>query len=220
MSDAVQRHFEAAADPERATPMQRYMRDQFVFYGIGAAERRDILRRVWSEHPVPTQPAELEALVRHWMARPQREWHQSSVTAMRRAGRSLSEESWPAVHHVATTHAWWDTVDELAKNVAGRIVKNAPDQVSVMDGWVRSDDMWVARVAILHQLGFAASTDTARLFAYCDLRAGETDFFFRKAIGWALRQYAHHDPDAVREYVESRRDRLSPLSIREATRHL
>ena len=220
MSDAVRRHFEAAADPERAEPMQRYMRDQFPFYGIGAQDRRDILKTVWSTIPLPPDEAAIAEAVMAWMARPEREWHQSAVTALRRHGAVLTGASWPTVRHVATTHSWWDTVDELAKNVAGRIVKNDPAQVAVMDEWVRSDDMWIARVAILHQLGYKTTTDVERLFAYCDLRSDETDFFYRKAIGWALRQYAHEDPAAVAEYVESRRDRLSPLSIREATKNL
>lgn len=220
MSDAVERHFRAAADPERAEPMQSYMRDQFPFYGIGAQERRDVLKTVWSEIPLPADEKAIAMVVRDWIARPQREWHQSAVTALRRHGKILSAASWPTVRHVATTNAWWDTVDELAKNVAGRIVKNDPAQVSVMDEWVRSDDMWVARVAILHQLGYTATTDVERLFGYCDLRADEADFFYRKAIGWALRQYAHEDPAAVAAYVDSRRDRLSPLSIREATKNL
>ena len=132
----------------------------------------------------------------------------------------LTGASWPTVRRIATTHAWWDTIDELAKHVAGRIVKNDPSQVSVMDEWVDSSDMWVARVAILHQLGFKATTDVERLFAYCDRRADETDFFYRKAIGWALRQYAYEDPDAVRAYVERSGDRLSALSIREALKNL
>ena len=200
--------------------MQRYMRDQFPFYGIGAQDRRDILKTVWSEIPLPADETAISEVVVAWMGRPEREWHQSAVTALRRHGAVLTGASWPTVRHVATTHAWWDTVDELAKNVAGRIVKNEPAQVAVMDEWVRSDDMWVARVALLHQLGYKATTDATRLFAYCDLRSDEADFFYRKAIGWALRQYAYEAPEAVAAYVDSRRDRLSPLSIREATKNL
>jgi 3-methyladenine DNA glycosylase AlkD len=46
------------------------------------------------------------------------------------------------------------------------------------------------------------------------------DFFVRKGIGWALRDYARTDPDWVRSFVDAHADRLSPLSIREATKHL
>ena len=63
-------------------------------------------------------------------------------------------------------------------------------------------------------------TDTDRLVAYCLSRSDEPDFFYRKAIGWALRQYARTDPDAVLAFCEANMDVLSPLSSKEATKHL
>ncbi|MEV0492613.1 DNA alkylation repair protein [Streptomyces atratus] len=64
------------------------------------------------------------------------------------------------------------------------------------------------------------ATDTERLFGYCLRRADHPDSFVRKAIGWCLREYAKTDPRAVRDFVDSARDRLSPLSVREAMKHL
>ena len=46
------------------------------------------------------------------------------------------------------------------------------------------------------------------------------DFFIRKAIGWALRQYAWTDAAEVRRYVAANRERLSPLSVREALKNV
>jgi 3-methyladenine DNA glycosylase AlkD len=53
-----------------------------------------------------------------------------------------------------------------------------------------------------------------------DANLDDRDFFIRKAIGWALRQYARTDPAWVRAYLASRNSRLSPLSRREAAKHL
>ena len=47
---------------------------------------------------------------------------------------------------------------------------------------------------------------------------GDSDFFLRKAIGWALRDYARTDPAWVRSFAETHE--LSPLSRREALKHL
>ena len=121
--DALERYFVANADPERAEPMASYMRDQFAFYGIGAKDRSDILKTVWAEHALPTEAAELADFVDACLARPQREWHYTAVAAMRKQGRHLRGDSWDTVRTIATTHAWWDTIDELAKHIAGRIVK-------------------------------------------------------------------------------------------------
>ena len=45
------------------------------------------------------------------------------------------------------------------------------------------------------------------------------DFFLRKGIGWALRQYARTDPEWVRAFVAAH-PALSPLSRKEALKHL
>lgn len=218
--DTLRRHFEAMADPERAAQMMAYMRDQFPFYGIGAAERKDIYRDVWAALPPPVERDEIDAFVRRCYALPQREWHYAAVALLRKEVAHLTPTDLPLVRELIVTHSWWDTVDELASRVAGRIVFDHRGAVTEMDDWVRSDNMWVARTAILHQLQYKDHTDVERLFAYCDHRADEKDFFYRKAIGWALRQYSRTDPEAVRSYVESRGDRLSGLSVREALKHL
>jgi 3-methyladenine DNA glycosylase AlkD len=95
-----------------------------------------------------------------------------------------------------------------------------PEAVATMEDWLVDENMWLARTAIIHQLTYKGRTDTARLFRYCLARADHKDFFIRKAIGWALRQYAWTDPAAVREFVHAHAAELSPLSVREATKNL
>ena len=84
-----------------------------------------------------------------------------------------------------------------------------------MDAWVTDEDIWLARTAILHQLAYKEATDSARLFRYCAQRAADREFFLRKAIGWALRQYAAIDPEAVDAFVPATPE-LSALCVREA----
>ncbi len=49
-----------------------------------------------------------------------------------------------------------------------------------------------------------------------ELVAHHTEFFIRKAIGWALRSYASIELDAVKTFVTTHDSRLSGLSKREA----
>ena len=51
------------------------------------------------------------------------------------------------------------------------------------------------------------------------LYARAREFFLRKAIGWALRDYAKAEPERVRQYVAEHPE-LSGLSRREALKHL
>ena len=87
-----------------------------------------------------------------------------------------------------------------------------------MDRWLEAENLWLVRVAILHQERSRDATDADWLFAACRRHAGHTDFFIRKAIGWALRSFAKHDPDAVRAFLDTDGAPLSGLSRREAER--
>ncbi len=126
----------------------------------------------------------------------------------------------PTAGRLITTGSWWDTVDTLASNVVGGIMRRHPAAVSTMDSWLADGNMWLVRSALLYQLRYREQTDLDRLFRYCLAQAGHRDFFIRKAIGWALRQYAWTDPEAVRAFVDKHRDELSPLSVREALKNI
>ena len=70
-------------------------------------------------------------------------------------------------------------------------------------------------------LGIAVSTGVFVLLAeVVDANAASSEFFLRKAIGWALRDLAHRDPGWVRGFLAEHGAALSPLSVREASKHL
>jgi 3-methyladenine DNA glycosylase AlkD len=103
----------------------------------------------------------------------------------------------------------------------GAIVKKYPTEMSpILDKWIADPDMWMRRIALIHQLDFKRDTNHERLFQYCRMTMHENEFFIRKAIGWVLRQYARTDADAVRAFVHENREHLSGLSRREALKHI
>jgi 3-methyladenine DNA glycosylase AlkD len=119
-----------------------------------------------------------------------------------------------------TTGAWWDYVDPIAAHRVGPLLRRYPKLMSrKMRAWSRSKDLWLRRSAIICQLAFKKETDLGLLYDCIEPAIGEKEFFLRKAIGWALRQYAWTDPKEVQRYVREYRSRLSPLSIREALKN-
>ena len=80
--------------------------------------------------------------------------------------------------------------------------------------------MWKRRTAILSQLTFKKDTDLKLLYDCIEPSIESKEFFLRKAIGWALRQYAWTDPKEIQRYVRVNETRLSPLSRREALKNL
>lgn len=199
--------------------MAAYMKDQFPFMGVKTPARRAASKPLLSAAKAWTAQEILD-VADALMAEPEREFAQVAVDLVRANVKALKSEHLNRLRGLIQTKSWWDTVDALAVHGVGPVVKADRQLQTVMDQWVEDDDIWVARTAILHQLLWKVDTDAKRLFRYCELRAADQEFFVRKALGWALRQYARTDPDGVRSYVEHNEERLSGLTKREALKHL
>jgi 3-methyladenine DNA glycosylase AlkD len=127
----------------------------------------------------------------------------------------------PLYEYLVVTGAWWDLVDDMATHRVGELLRQfAADMRPVLLGWSQHDNHWLRRTAIICQVGLKGLTDAELLFTCIEPSLGERDFFLRKGIGWALREYSKTAPDAVRAYVAANEARLSGLSRREALRLL
>jgi 3-methyladenine DNA glycosylase AlkD len=82
------------------------------------------------------------------------------------------------------------------------------------------DHLWLRRTSVLSQLGAKDETDVVLLREAVEHHLDDGTFWLRKAIGWALRDYARTDPDWVRAEVARLGDRMSGLSRREAMKHV
>ncbi len=207
-----------AGDPDNAAQMAAYMKDHFPFAGVKTPERRAIAKEVLGR--TRPSPDELLEFAEACWALPEREMQMVGADELRRHARILTPDHLPAVRRFVVDKAWWDSVDVLAIHVVGPMVRDHRELGAEMDRWIDDPDLWVARTAILHQLLWKHETDTDRLADHVDRRADDTEFFIRKALGWALRQYARTDPGWVAALVDQHRHRLSGLTIREATKHL
>lgn len=217
--ERLSRTYEGARDPQRAVPMSAYMRDQFPFLGIPAPTQKTLAREVLAGLGRPAEPDLVAVALACW-ARPEREYQYFACGWLRRHARACSAAFIDTARHLIVTRSWWDTVDTLAVHLVGTLVAHHPQLVEHTDAWLHDDDRWLVRAALLHQLTYQEATDATRLFRYCAAQAAHPDFFVRKAIGWALREYARTDPAAVRAFVTTHHSRLANLTVREALRNL
>ncbi len=208
-----------AADAEYAASMAAYMRDQFSFFGVKTPLRRRLQREVTKRYPTPDERV-LRAVVDDCWSRRERELQYFGGEYVRAHVQTCSVEFLPTARHAITTKSWWDTVDVWAAAVVGHLVREYDSLVPEMERWIEDDDIWLARSALLHQLGYCADTDRERLFRFCLRRAGDREFFLRKAIGWALREYSKVAPDDVAAFVHEHEGELSGLSRREALKRI
>lgn len=219
----LQARLQAVAEPERAPQMAAYMKTSQPFYGVSAPARAAV-QRAWLK-TIPASwvkdQAGYETLVLAIWQLPHREEQYVALAVARQFKRFLTPASLALMRRLIVEGGWWDLVDETAQHLVGTILDKHPTQTwPVLDLWIDDPNLWLRRTAILAQNRRKSRTEQDRLFRYCLSRAQEKEFFIRKAIGWALRQYAYVDADAVVSLLERYPDTFSNLTIREASKHL
>lgn len=219
---AVRRALQEAADPTRADGMRRYMKSTMPCLGVSVPGVRAIVRTVAKRRP-PTSTGSLrDTTLALWRPAEFREerYAATALTGVPAARRLQTPELLDMYREMIVTGAWWDHVDEVAGRVGGLLLTH-PDEVRpVVQGWIHDDDRWLRRTSVICQRSAKERTDLDLLTETIDANRADPDFFLRKAIGWALRSYAYTDPEWVRAFVDERGDALSPLSRREALKHL
>jgi len=220
---AARKALRDVADPVKAPIMQAYMKSEMPYLGIQATPLRRVARTVFAAHQIESFPEWRETVLELWRGARYRE---ERYIAIELAGCSTyrkfrTMDVLPMYEEMITTGAWWDYVDSIASHRLGELLRLHPAKMGrVLRKWAKSDDMWKRRSAILAQLGFKADTDLALLYDCIRPSIREKEFFLRKAIGWALRQFAKTDPKEVSRYVAEHEAQLSPLSRREALKNL
>ena len=227
LQTAVRAALREVADPAKAAPMQAYMKSAMPYLGVPTPARRIVQRQVFTAHKLADRPTWEAAVRQLWDEAEFREERYVAITLTgeRRYLSWQDPETVPLYEHLIVSGAWWDYVDELAIRRVGPIVRAYPlEMTSLLRSWAGDGDLWRRRTAVIAQVGSKAVTDTSLLADVIETNLDGSpitkNFFIRKGIGWALREYAKTDPDWVRAFVHDHADALAPLSVREATKHL
>lgn len=219
---AVRRGLAERADPAKAPDMQRYMKSEMPFRGVASPQRRALGKQLFADHPLSDVDAWRATVLSLWRDAEYREerYLAMDLTGERRYAAWQTPDLLAMYDELIVTGAWWDFVDELASHRIGGLLGAHRDTVEpVVRRWATDADLWRRRTSIICQLRSKEDTDTD-LLTYCvEANIGDRDFFIRKGIGWALRQFARTEPAWVRAFVDTH-PALSPLSRKEATKHL
>ncbi|PRX46774.1 3-methyladenine DNA glycosylase AlkD [Prauserella shujinwangii] len=210
------------ADPARAEDMRRYMKSELPFRGVPKPPRARLARALFREFPL-SDVEEWEDVVRQlWYGASYREerYLALDLTGHRAYLPWQTARRVPLYEELIRTGAWWDYVDDVAVHRIGPIHRAEPSVLEpVLRTWATDGDRWIRRTSVLCQVGAKERTDTGLLTHCVEANVADGDFFLRKAIGWALRDFARTDPGWVRRFTDDHPG-LSPLSRREALRHL
>ncbi len=202
--DQIASELAGCGTPERAAGSKAYLKSDLQFLGVRTPDWRRVLKS--------------------WLkARPE-------LTRKELLGVGLLKERTGLLESrdLALLEAWlrdshtWALVDHLAIHVVGPMIESHPHLVETIDRWAEDDDFWIRRSALLALLLplRRGQGDWKRFARYADTMLEEREFFIRKAIGWVLREVSKKTPARVRDFVASRTERISGVSLREAVKYL
>jgi len=222
LAQVIRESLAAQANPERAAGQQAYMRSELPYHGLTMPEVRKVMSSLCRQYRLPDAGAWQQAIRELWNGATHREqWYAALALARHRtyAAWALDLSTVPLWEHLIRTGAWWDVNDEIAQHlIEPMLAAHHTEMTAILRTWSTDADLWIRRVAILAQNGRRTGTDRDLLADCIAGSLADRDFFSRKAIGWALREYSKTDPVWVQAYVARHSDALSPLSTREALR--
>ena len=213
----VKEMFENAQNPENAAAMSAYMKNKFDFYGIPSPERKELYKDFLKSEKA-SKNVDWDLLDKCYKD-DHREMQYLVYDYLLALKKYLTFEDMDKIKLFIITRSWWDTIDFLCK-IIGDIGLRDNRVSELMLKWSVSDNIWLKRTAILHQLAYKHKTDTELLEKVICNCLGSDEFFINKAIGWALREYSKTVPEWVGNFISKYKNELSALSIKEASKYI
>lgn len=213
----IKKLFEQNEDKENAIAMAKYMRNLFEFYGLATPKRKKLYKDFLKEEK-KNKKVDWDFLDKCYLDS-HREFQYLVSDYLITMNDYLTYDEIPKIKKYVKTKQWWDTIDFLDR-VIGEIGLKDNRVDDLMLEWSCDNDFWVRRIAIDHQLCRKEKTNTELLEKILVNNFGSDEFFINKAIGWALRDYSKTNPLWVREFLSKYKDKMSNLSIKEASKYI
>ena len=201
-----------------AESMGKYMRDKFNFLGIRGPKRTELYKKYFPTAR-KTKVIDWNFIETCWN-KEEREFQYAVVYYLKTMQKFLKKGDISKLKYLVVTKSWWDTVDLLSKIIGDVVNRNKELKILMLEWSKKENDIWLRRVAILHQLSFKENVDRLLLETVLEDNLCDSEFFINKAIGWALRDYSKVNPEWVRKFIEKNRSEMANLSLREASKYL
>jgi len=201
-----------------AIQMEKYMRNQFRFFGLKSPLRKELQRNIIKKYGYP-DVNDTEYIVLNFWNSDERELQYFAMELLQKNLNKLDSNIIDLLEELIQTKSWWDTIDVIAPNLVGKLFINDKKlQNKYITKWINSDNFWLKRSAIISQLRYKEQTNFNLLKELIFIAKDDDEFFIKKAIGWALREYSKHNPQEVKQFIKT--TDLKPLSTREGIKYI
>jgi len=215
----LEKVFRENANREMAIPMENYMKNNFPYLEIKTDARRALMLQVYNNNKTEVKTHYRE-ICWELFNKKEREFHICAIDLIQKEiKKNYVLEDQVLIEKLLVTHSWWDSVDTIAKYLLGGYLLKFPGELNaIIERFSNSENRWLNRSAIIFQLSYKEKTDFDLLKSECEKHKDSKEFFIKKDIGWALRDYSRFNPKGVLDFVNS--TNLKALSVREAIRNI
>lgn len=215
----ISKEFKKLKNEKEAVFMAKYMKNNFEFLGIHSKERKEAEKKVFKTIPKDEKDFIDFNFTDKCYDNKYREFQYAAVDYLILKKKYLNKSHIEKLKGYALTKSWWDSIDFLDR-IIGDIALRDESVNNILLEWSLSDNIWLRRIAIDHQLLRKDKTNTELLEKIIINNLNNKEFFINKAIGWSLRDYSKTNPDWVRDFIERHKGNMANLSIKEASKYI
>jgi len=202
---------------DNVIPMEKYMRNKFRFLGIKTPERRKLAKKLFKNIDKNTE-IDWDFVFKCW-ENDFREMQYLALDYIKILQKTLLLKDITNLKKLIVSKSWWDTIDNIDL-IIGQMALEFEEIDEILLEWSISENIWLRRIAIDHQLLRKENTKTEVLEKILTNNFWSDEFFINKAIGWALRDFSKTNPVWVKNFLEKYSSKMSSLSIKEASKYL
>jgi 3-methyladenine DNA glycosylase AlkD len=222
---------------KRAENEKAYLYSDLKHYGLSVPQRDNYFKQHKNEVMLLTKKEALGLVGLLW-SQPSHEERSMALYVLDAHKDKLTSGDMPLIEKLMRESDGWALLDSLIIPIMPVILKKDEKAYRYLTKWIKDDDFWVRRSALLAQLLFFRKDeggDRRLLFSLAKSQFNESwidriykdtqqrsraRFFIRKAIGWTLREMSLKQPEEVVKFLNENKDKMSGLSYREGSRKL
>jgi len=142
---------------DNVIPMEKYMRNKFRFLGIKTPERRKFAKKLFKNIDKNTE-IDWDFVFKCW-ENDFREMQYLALDYIKILQKTLLPKDITNLKKLIVSKSWWDTIDNIDL-IIGQIALEFEEIDEILLEWSISENIWLRRIAIDHQLLRKENTKT------------------------------------------------------------
>lgn len=214
---------EALANSQKATEMAKYHKVDRPYLGIANPDIYELCKKWRADTDLDGR---LEIASTLWDSNV----HEARIAATKlltQARIRPDDAVWAEITRWVEGFDAWAIADHACSAGSRRLITD-PTRLDEVEGWTKSENMWVRRAAMVMTLPWTKQNhpneaDRAireRILGWAAGYTEDHDWFIQKSVAWWLRSLSGHDPDRVRAFIAEHGAKMKPFALREATKHI